>query len=215
MKKSMLIICTLMLCATVTAQTKKVRLGVKAGLNISSLSFDESEINSSNKSGFAAGLMAEIPVAEKFSIQPELVYSQQGMKFSYSDAEVENSHYKSTISLNYINIPVMLKYYFVKGFSIQAGPQIGILLKAKNEYQDNFLGYENRENLNLKDYTNGIDTSVNFGLGYQFKDKFYADARYNISYSDIFKEANPTGNYIINSDMKNRIFQITIGYFFN
>jgi hypothetical protein len=213
MKKSMLVLCTLLLCAAVAAQTDKVKIGVKAGLNISRLTSDENQLDSSGKTGFTAGLMAEIPLAKNFAIQPEVLYSQQGMKFSYSDVDVENSHYKSTIELNYLNIPVMLKYYVVKGLSVQAGPQIGILLKANNKYQDNFLGYENQETFNLSDYANGIDTSVNFGLGYQFKDKFYADLRYNISYSDIFKDAS-ANTYIINSDMKNRVFQITVGYFF-
>ena len=213
MKKSMLVLCTLFLCAAVSAQTEKIKIGVKAGLNISSLISDENELDSSTRTGFTAGLMAEIPLAKNFAIQPEVLYSQQGMKFSYSDIDVENSHYKSTISLNYLNIPVMLKYYVVKGLSVQAGPQIGILLKANNKYQDNFLGYENQETFNLSDYANGIDTSVNFGLGYQFKDKFYADLRYNISYSDIFKDAS-ANTYVINSDMKNRVFQVTIGYFF-
>ncbi|KAF2506931.1 PorT family protein [Flavobacterium zhairuonense] len=215
MKKSMLLLCTLFACAAVTAQTEKVKLGAKAGLNISNLTFDENAVNSSSRTGFTAGLMAEIPLAKSFSVQPEFLYSQQGMKFSYADADVQNSHYKSTVSLNYINIPIMLKYYVVKGLSLQAGPQVGILLKAKNEYQDNFLGYENYENLNLKDYSNGVDASVNFGLGYQFKDRFYADARYNMSYTDVFKDATSNTNYIINSNMKNRVFQVTFGYFFN
>lgn len=210
----MLVLCTLLLCATITAQTEKVKIGVKAGLNIASLTFDENELESSQKTGFTAGIMAEIPLAKNFSVQPEVLYSQQGMKFSYSDIDVANSSYKSTITLNYLNIPVMLKYYVLKGLSVQAGPQIGILLKSNNKYQDNFLGYDNHENYNLSDYTNAFDTSVNLGLGYQFKDKFYVDLRYNISYSDVFKEANSNGNYVINSDMRNRVFQITIGYFF-
>ncbi|WDF65322.1 porin family protein [Flavobacterium sp. KACC 22763] len=214
MKKSKLIICALLMCASAMAQTEKVKLGVKAGLNISSLSFDENELDSSSKTGFTAGLMAEIPLAKNFSVQPELLYSQQGMKLSYSDPEVQNSNYKSTIALNYLNIPVMLKYYVVKGLSIQAGPQVGILLKANNKYQDNFLGYDNHEKMDLKDYSNGVDASVNFGLGYQFKDKFYADARYNLSYTNVFKDVTANTNYIINSDMKNKVFQITIGYFF-
>jgi len=213
MKKSMLVLYALLVCAGVTAQTGKVKIGVKAGLNISRLASDENELESSDKTGFTAGVMAEIPLAENFAIQPEVLYSQQGMKFSYSDIDVQNSHYNSTIRLNYLNIPVMLKYYVVKGLSVQAGPQIGILLKADNKYQDNFLGYENQETFNLSDYANGIDTSVNLGLGYQFQDRFYADLRYNISYSDIFKDASPD-TYVINSDMKNRVFQITIGYFF-
>ncbi|WP_029273709.1 porin family protein [Flavobacterium sp. KJJ] len=212
MKKSILLICILFLGVTVMAQTEKIKLGVKAGLNLANLTFDESELDSSNKTGFTAGLMVEIPVAKNFSIQPELLYSQQGTKISFSDQEVTNSNYKSKIDLNYLNIPVMLKYYVLKGLSLQAGPQIGILLKANNEYRDNFLGYENYENLDLKEYSTGIDTSVNLGLGYQIKDKFYTDLRYNISYSNVFKESDV--NYVINRDMKNRVFQITIGYFF-
>lgn len=204
--------CTLFFGMTITAQTEKVKVGVKAGLNLAALTFDESELNSSNKTGFTAGVMIEVPLAKNFSLQPELLYSQQGTKISFSDPDVTNSQFKSTIDLNYLNIPVMLKYYVVKGLSIQAGPQIGILLKANNKYQDNFLGYENKETLNLKEYSTGIDTSVNFGLGYQFKDKFYTDLRYNVSYSNVFKEGD--ANHFINNDMKNRVFQITIGYFF-
>ena len=207
-----MLICTLFLGVTVMAQTEKVKLGVKAGLNLANLTFDENELNSSSKTGFTAGLMVEIPVAKNFSIQPELLYSQQGTKISFSDQDVTNSNYKSTIDLNYLNIPVMLKYYVLKGLSVQAGPQIGILLKANNEYNDNFLGYDNHENLDLKKYSTGIDTSLNFGLGYQYKDKFYTDLRYNISYSNVFKESDV--NYVINNDMKNRVFQITVGYFF-
>lgn len=203
---------TIFVSITVMSQNQKVKIGVKAGLNISSLAFDENEMNSSSRTGFTAGVMVEIPLAKNFSLQPELLYSQQGGKTSFFDSEVTNSNYKGTLELNYLNIPLMLKYYVVKGLSVQAGPQIGILLKANNKYEDNFLGYENHESFNLKDYSTGIDTSVNFGLGYQFKDKFYTDLRYNISYSNVFKDGD--ANYFINQDMKNRVFQISLGYFF-
>ncbi|MFG4004835.1 porin family protein [Flavobacterium aquidurense] len=212
MKKYILILCTLFLGATVVAQNQQVKVGVKAGLNLAELTFDQSGLSSSGKTGFTAGMMIEIPMVKNFALQPELLYSQQGSKTSFSDHDVTNSNYKSTIKLNYLNIPVMLKYYIIKGFSVQAGPQIGLLLKANNKYQDNFLGYENQESFDLKKYSSGIDTSVNFGLGYQFKDKFYTDVRYNVSYSNVFKDGD--ANYFIDGDMKNRVFQITIGYFF-
>lgn len=212
MKKTMLILCTLFMGVTIMAQNQKVKLGIKAGLNISSLTFDESELNSSSKTGFTAGLMVDVPIAKNFSLQSELLYSQQGAKTSFFDQDVTNSNYKGTIELNYLNIPLMLKYYVIKGLSVQAGPQIGLLLKANNKYQDNFLGYENQESFNLKKYSSGVDTSVNFGLGYQFKDKFYTDVRYNLSYSNVFKDGD--ANYFINHDMKNRVFQISVGYFF-
>ncbi|WP_291145937.1 porin family protein [Flavobacterium sp. UBA7680] len=212
MKKSMLILSALFLCATAIAQDQKVKVGLKAGLNISTLTCDESELNSSSKTGFTAGAMVEIPLTKRFSLQPELLYSQQGTKHSFSDKDVINSNYNGTIELNYLNIPVMLKYFVLNGLSLQAGPQLGILFKAKNKYEDNFLGYRNKESFDLSDYSSGIDASVNFGLGYQFKDKFYTDLRYNISYSNVFKESDV--NRFINNDMKNRVFQVTIGYFF-
>ncbi len=212
MKKTIIILCTLFLSASAIAQDQKVKLGIKAGLNLATLTFDESELDSSSKAGFTAGAMVEIPMTKKFSLQPEIMYSQQGTKTSFSDSDVTNSNYESTIKLNYLNIPVMLKYYVIEGLSVQAGPQIGILLKANNKYKDNFLGYDNQESFDLKEYSSGIDTSVNVGLGYQFKDKFYTDLRYNISYSNVFKDGDT--NHFIDNDMKNRVLQITIGYFF-
>jgi len=212
MKKTIIILCTLFLSASAIAQHQKVKLGIKAGLNLATLTFDESELDSSSKAGFTAGVMIEIPMTKKFSLQPEILYSQQGTKTSFSDSDVTNSNYESTIKLNYLNIPVMLKYYVIEGLSVQAGPQIGILLKANNKYKDNFLGYDNQESFDLKEYSSGIDTSVNVGLGYQFKDKFYTDLRYNISYSNVFKDGDT--NHFIDNDMKNRVLQITIGYFF-
>jgi hypothetical protein len=48
-------------------------------------------------------------------------------------------------------------------------------------------------------------------LGYQLKNKFYTDARYNISYSNVFKDGDV--NHFIDNNMKNKVFQITLGYF--
>lgn len=212
MKKSILIVCTLFLGMTVAAQTEKVKVGVKAGINISSLTIDHSELSTSGKIGLTGGMMVEIPIAKNFALQPELLYSEQGSKTSFSDADVTNSVYTSTIKLNYLNIPVMLKYYVAEALSIQAGPQLGILLKANNKYQDNFLGYKNQENFNLYKYSSGFDTALNFGLGYQFLDKFTGDFRYSFSYSNVFKDGD--ANHYVDNNMKNRVFQITIGYFF-
>lgn len=214
MKKAKLILYALLCSAGVTAQSEKTVLGVKAGINSSRLSAAGSELSTAGKTGFTAGIMAEIPLLNNFSVQPELLYSQQGAKFSYSDPEVQNSQYQSTMKLNYLALPLMVKYYPLKGLSLQAGPQIGFLLKAANEYRDNFLGYQNQENMDMKGYCNGMDASVNLGAGYQIANQYYIDIRYNAAYTKLFKDASADTNYIINSNMKNRVFQITVGYFF-
>ena len=90
----------------------------------------------------------------------------------------------------------MGKYYLTKGFSLEAGPQIGFLLSAKNDKTD------------VKDSFNTVDFGVNFGLGYKLDNGLNFGARYNLGLSDI--------NNIDNSSNKNRIgvFQLSVGYFF-
>jgi hypothetical protein len=71
---------------------------------------------------FNFGVMAEINVSHKFSCQPELLYFGQGYAMD-----------RNSIIFNYINIPLMAKYYLTERFSFQAGPQIGFFISAKNE----------------------------------------------------------------------------------
>ena len=104
--------------------------------------------------------------------------------------------YTNTVALSYLNIPLMGKYYVTKGFSIEAGPQIGFLLAAKNEKTD------------VKDSFNTFDFGVNFGLGYKLENGINFGARYNLGLSDI-------NNLDISSNKnKNGVFQLSIGYFF-
>ncbi|RZJ55928.1 MAG: PorT family protein, partial [Flavobacterium sp.] len=38
--------------------------------------------------------------------------------------------------LSYLNVPIMAKYYVIEKLSLEAGPQIGFLLSAKNQVDD-------------------------------------------------------------------------------
>ncbi len=77
------------------------------------------------------GVVAEIMVSDMFAVQPELIYSSQGSDYEESD---EGFDFSGTVKLDYLNIPVMAKYYVAEGFSVEAGPQVGFLLSAKDEY---------------------------------------------------------------------------------
>ena len=56
------------------------QFGLKAGMNVSSLSDDATMDDNKSKIGFNAGVFMNAPLAESFSIQPELLYSQMGNK---------------------------------------------------------------------------------------------------------------------------------------
>ena len=158
------------------ANAQDAKFGVKGGVNFATLSGDVE--NESSIVGFNVGGFAEIKISDKFSVQPELLYSTQGAKFEYSEF---GNTYKETLKLAYLNLPVMAKYYVAPKFSLEAGPQIGFLLSAKDEYSGEGMS----GSANVKDNFNSIDFGLNFGAGFDFTDNFSAGIRYNLGLSNI------------------------------
>ncbi len=64
-------------------------------------------------------------ISEKFAFQPELLYSAQGSDYDDED-------FSGSVKADYLNVPLMAKYYVGEGFSLEAGPQVGLLLSAKD-----------------------------------------------------------------------------------
>ncbi|KQB43050.1 porin family protein [Flavobacterium aquidurense] len=164
MKKIILSAIAVMAFAYTNAQS--TRFGVKGGLNLSTVVGGDVE-DTKSLVGFHVGGFAEIKVVEKFFIQPELLYSAQGTKFDGPFGEDFDT------KLNYLNIPVLAKYYIVEKFSVEAGPQLGILLSAKADGED------------IKDYTRSVDFGFNIGAGYNFTDNLSIGLRYTIGLSPI------------------------------
>lgn len=168
MKKVILSAIAVMAFAFSNAQ--ETRFGIKGGLNISNVVGGDVE-NTNSLVGFHVGGLAEIHVVEKFFIQPELLFSAQGTKV---DGPLGSS---ADLKLNYLNIPVLAKYYFIENkFSVEAGPQLGILLSAKAEGED------------IKDFTRSVDFGFNIGAGYNFTDNLSAGIRYTIGLSPLTDE---------------------------
>lgn len=177
-----------LLSLILTTNAQNVQFGVKAGMNISNLSGDADGLDSRTSIQF--GLAAEISISEQFSVQPELIYSTQG---------AEDKEYDEKLKLDYINVPLIAKYYVIKGLSIEAGPQIGFLISAKSEFDG--------EDEDIKDGLNGIDFGIDLGLGYKLDNGINFGARYNLGLSDIEDEFD---DYKVH----NSVFQISVGYWF-
>lgn len=193
MKK--IILSAIAIMAFTFSNAQSTRFGVKGGLNISNVVGGDVD-NNKALVGFHIGGLAEIHVVEKFFIQPELLFSAQGAKFDGpfgSDGDLK---------LNYLNIPVLAKYYVVdKKFSVEAGPQLGILLSAKADGED------------FKDYTRSTDLGFNLGAGYDFTDNFSVGLRYTIGLSPISdKDIDDSGEYY--DSAKNSNLQISLAYKF-
>ena len=72
-----------MLCVSSTAWAGPVSFGVKGGLTQASLNIDE--IDTENRTGWAAGGFAEYPLSNKFALQGEVLYVSRGTSFGKSD----------------------------------------------------------------------------------------------------------------------------------
>lgn len=192
---------------------QQVKFGPKAGVNFATISGDD---DAEMLTGFHVGAVAEIKFNEKFSIQPEVVYSAQGAKQSGSTTIAGiTSSYEGKQKLDYINVPIMAKYYIVDGFSVEAGPQVGFLAKAESEVDTNVAGVSRNTKTDNKDGFKSVDFGVNFGLAYDLPQGFFVNARYNLGLSKIGEDYTANGVTIKAADYKNSVIQVGVGYKFD
>lgn len=181
-------------------KTLKTSFGVKAGLNLSTISNNQSNISFSPtmNAGFHAGAVANLHFGHRnqgspvgtgiFGLQPELLYSMQGFV-----AE------GNRINFNYISLPIMAKFYVTKGFNIEVGPYFSYLISsAPNSTVINGTQIE------MSSLKGGFDVGVGVGLGYETAFGFTVGARYNLGLVDM---AN-------NLKWKNNVVAISVGWLF-
>lgn len=188
MKKTFTILILVLGLFSVSLQAQTLHYGVKAGYNAAKIGGDVENVKALD--AFHVGFLAEIELTDKFSIQPEVLYSAQGTKY--------NSTRKS--QLDYINVPILAKYYLIDGLSIEAGPQIGFLTKSKDKLKGTTIDY--------KDVTKDIDFSLPVGLAYRCAINIFASVRYNFGLSNFNDES---GSHY---KMNNQVFQASLGYRF-
>ncbi|PIQ21059.1 MAG: hypothetical protein COW65_11365 [Cytophagales bacterium CG18_big_fil_WC_8_21_14_2_50_42_9] len=189
MKKLILSCLAFLSLGAATAQD--VHWGIKGGFNAAMLrnsAGNETEL----KPGFHAGGLAHIHLIDNFALQPELFYSAQGGK------TISNNNETNT-NLHYLNLPVLAQYMFNNGFRIQAGPQIGLLLKARQEVNDN-------NESNVIQYYRTTDFSLPVGVSYVGRSGLGIDVRWAFGISNI----NDVGNR--KPEVQNSVGQIGLFY---
>lgn len=190
-----------------SAQTPDVKIGAKAGVNFSNFSKIDN-MDTKMKTSFHLGAVAEIFINEKFSVQPEVLYSSQGSKIESNFLGVK---FNGDSQLDYIQIPIMAKYYIAEGFNVQAGPQVGFLVKAESSLGTNLLS--GTGTTDIKDQMNSVDFGINLGLGYELPMGVFFDARYNLGLTKLEKDRQVAG-VAVAKDYKNRVIQVSVGYKF-
>lgn len=172
---------------------------VRGGANFGTIRGDETDDLSSRTAVFV-GVGTECEVADLVAIRPELMYSQQGAEYEDSDG------FDGRFKLDYLNVPVMAKLNVSDGFFVEAGPQIGFLLSAKDEYDSPTSGEDD-----IKDLIKSTDFGANIGLGYQFDNGLNIGARYNLGLTNINDVEDSPGFDFKN---QNSVLSLGVGYKF-
>lgn len=187
--------------------SQNTQFGIKGGMNVATQTSTESELvdlKTSSLIGFHIGGFVEFKLSDKFSVQPELLYSAQGGKYSVvlrqtNDPDL-NTNAEVVTNLSYINIPVMFKYYVIEKLSLEAGPQIGILISSKEKITQPGSSYSSNN-----DNFEPIDFGLNLGAGYDITENISAGVRYNLGFYDVEKGDIET---------KNNVLSLSVGYKF-
>ncbi len=224
MKKVVLMLAAVCTFGLANAQT--ARFGVKGGLNVSTLAGDAND--ASPKVGAHVGGLVEIRVTPKFAVQPEMLLSFQGAKNKYFYSEPGYTYTsENKINLTYLNFPVMAKFYVIPNLSLEAGPQLGLLVGAKNKYTEteNDGGFVTTYSAtsNVKGGLKTAEAAFNIGASYYFTSNFFAQARFCIGLTSIdesgsyYRVDNGNGyvyRYGGGPSVTNNVFQASVGYRF-
>jgi len=201
----------------------QVQFGVKGGLNASEM------LTSGNPAivvdgttqhlkyfpitTVSGGAFASIPLAKKWYLQPEVMYSVQGAtgkpEMDYLVTSTEDYRF------SYLNVPILIKYKLPVGFFAETGPQIGLLLHAKIE--ETMVGATSTVNYNnVKDQFKSTDISWALGAGYCSPINLGFDIRYNLGLNNINQaSAEGMSSYPIpNGAIKNGVFQAGVFFIF-
>ena len=184
----------LLIALTPSASQAQSRVGIRAGLNATNVSYDILP-NRSERFGFHAGIFADVPVVTDFmSVQPELSYSVKGTGFKPATV-------KQTLNMNYVDflLPVAFK---LGSIDLQVGPFASYLISTPDYtvYNDSKV---------VVDAFKKFDAGLTGGLSYNFN-KMMIGIRYNQGFIDVTKDSSRP---FLGSG-KNAVGQVSLGYRF-
>ena len=184
-------------------RTNKLSFGVRGGLNLSNIiKSDGSTVASEMKPGFNAAIFLVLPIANTFSVQPELQYSQKGYK---SSGSFLGSPYSYTAETDYVEVPLLAKFSPSRSFAIVVGPQFSFLTSTKYTFKTSNTGYENvinNDNNNLRKNTLGGVAGIEAGAG-----KFIFSARYSLDF-----QTNNGDGTSSTPQYKNQVVGLSVGF---
>ncbi|HEX8676987.1 MAG TPA: porin family protein [Segetibacter sp.] len=163
----------LLIALTGVANAQRFTVGGKAGANltkITGMAFKEKY-----NLGYHVGVFAEIDLNKKWGIQPELLWNQVNTSPASGIDSVLNNWRNNTsdIQLQYLTIPILLRYNVGSLVTLHLGPQFGIITsKDKNLWSNGKAAFKSG------DFSMVGGVQVNFNM-------LRVYGRYNVGLSNL------------------------------
>ncbi len=199
------VLLVVLLCATLSlSPAQKITGGLKLGMNLASMHGDDIS-DTKFKIGFCGGGFFTFALGHVVVIQPELLYSQKGVKW---EEEFLDETWKLTYKFNYIEVPIFVKIIMpIQGKvkpNLFLGPYFAIAITdPRGELEIDGMTIE-EDLVGVKD----TDFGLVFGGGIDFglkKGKIVFDVRYGLGLTTLDEEGG---------DVKNNVFSFLLGYSF-
>lgn len=204
------LVSAIMLCAALVAGVQSasaggpLRFGVKAGVNVNEMKFNESAFDASNRSGFTGGVTLQFvaPILN-IGVDASVMYTHRQNRIYFTeDGETEGI----TSNSDYIEIPVNFRWNIsvpliskVVTPYLFTGPDFSFLMSNKNV--KNAWNYRT------------FDLGWNFGLGLRFVDHLEIGASYGLGITNSASADNALYGKNL-ADGKNRFWTITAAWLF-
>jgi len=144
---------------------EKLSFGLKLGTNYSNVyDSDGEDFVADGKFGLAGGVFISIPLGKFIGVQPEVLYSQKGFKFT---GTFLGTQYKTIRTTDYIDIPLFIAVKPIEYVTVLFGPQYSYLLKQKDEFTGGSLSStqeEEFENDDIRKNTFSLIGGVDFNI---------------------------------------------------
>lgn len=147
-----------------------IRIGVKGAFNstwlFNSNIFDnQDEIDYVSTFGPAAGISSTIYFNEDMGVSIDALYTRNAQIYK---GTLSTGNYEATEKISYLDVPVLFRYSSEGGPYVEIGPQLGLLMGAKEDLSNTTAGI----NLNDKDFKsdfNMINIAAVIGFGYDIE----------------------------------------------
>ena len=196
-------------------------IGFKGGLNLANVSGDDVE-DTELRYGFAIGGFLVMDLNGQFFLRPEIYYTSKGFAMSMEESESTGDYEisysgESSITLNYLEVPVLGVFAVTKNFNLFAGPYLDIFLNGKTTTEsEGYYRYLMNDEWIYEDLSGSDSEDIKSddintpGLGLLFGaeyviGKFSFDVRYSMGLTNIPDEDDV--------DVKHQVIQFMVGFY--